>query len=60
LAQQLQARPNRSADQEAKPNELVQPSVDDAILASIRDVLERREAEPASAMDAATAPDAGR
>ena len=60
LAQQLQPRPNRSADQDAKTNELVQPSVDDAIMASIRDVLERRATEPASAMDGVTEHDASR
>jgi hypothetical protein len=57
LAQQLQVRPNASPDQGAKPNELVQPSVDDVILAGIRDVLERRGVEPASVRDGAIAYD---
>jgi hypothetical protein len=60
LAQQLQPRLNCSADQDAKPNELVRPSVDDAIMTSIRDVLERRETEPAPAMDDVTEHDASR
>ncbi|HTT90033.1 MAG TPA: hypothetical protein VMF65_10815 [Acidimicrobiales bacterium] len=60
LAQQLRPRPKDSDHQDAEVYELVQSSTDDEILASIQDILERRETEAASATGNQRAPAPGR